>query len=215
MSKSLKIVLKLLPFRMRLLRITSKAEPLIDHLEKETGLTIEFIPVTDYAAAVEALVNRKVDMAWYGGFTFVQAKIRSGNNVIPIIQRVEDEKFQSVFITTDPKIKTLADLKGVTFSFGSQSSTSGHLMPRTFLAKAGINPEEDFKRTAYSGAHDATVASVGSERCKLVLSTSKCGRSYPKKTKCQRVRESFTQRRFITTIIGQFIRKFQKLSDRI
>ena len=83
-------------------------------------------------------------MAWYGGFTFVQAKIRSGDNVIPIIQRVEDEKFQSVFITTDPKIKTLADLKGVTFSFGSQSSTSGHLMPRTFLAKAGINPEEDF-----------------------------------------------------------------------
>lgn len=139
-----------------------KAEPLIEHLEKETGLTIEFIPVTDYAAAVEALVNRKVDMAWYGGFTFVQAKIRSGNNVIPIIQRVEDEKFQSVFITTDSKIKTLADLKGVTFSFGSQSSTSGHLMPRTFLAKAGINPEEDFKRTAYSGAHDATVASVGS-----------------------------------------------------
>ena len=112
---------------MELLR---KAEPLID--EKGNWLTIEFIPVTDYAAAVEALVNRKVDMAWYGGFTFVQAKIRSGNNVIPIIQRVEDEKFQSVFITTDPKIKTLADLKGVTFSFGSQSSTSGHLMPRNF-----------------------------------------------------------------------------------
>ena len=139
-----------------------KAEPLIEHLERETGLDIEFIPVTDYAAAVEALVNRKVDMAWYGGFTFVQAKIRSDNKVIPIIQRAEDEKFQSVFITSDPTIKTLSDLKGVTFSFGSQSSTSGHLMPRTFLAVAGLNPEDDFKRIAYSGAHDATVASVGS-----------------------------------------------------
>ena len=69
-----------------------KAEPLIEHLEKQTGLDIEFIPVTDYAAAVEALVNRKVDMAWYGGFTFVQAKIRSNDKVIPIIQRAEDEK---------------------------------------------------------------------------------------------------------------------------
>ncbi len=139
-----------------------KAEPLIEHLEKQTGLDIEFIPVTDYAAAVEALVNRKVDMAWYGGFTFVQAKIRSNDKVIPIIQRAEDEKFQSVFITSDSTIKGLEDLKGVTFSFGSQSSTSGHLMPRTFLANAGIIPEENFKRTAYSGAHDATVASVGS-----------------------------------------------------
>ena len=139
-----------------------KAEPLIEHLEKQTGLDIEFIPVTDYAAAVEALVNRKVDMAWYGGFTFVQAKIRSNDKVIPIIQRAEDEKFQSVFITSDSTIKGLEDLKGVTFSFGSQSSTSGHLMPRTFLANAEIIPEENFKRTAYSGAHDATVASVGS-----------------------------------------------------
>ena len=139
-----------------------KAEPLIEHLEKQTGLDIEFIPVTDYAAAVEALVNRKVDMAWYGGFTFVQAKIRSNDKVIPIIQRAEDEKFQSVFITSDSTIKGLEDLKGVTFSFGSQSSTSGHLMPRTFLANVGIIPEENFKRTAYSGAHDATVASVGS-----------------------------------------------------
>ena len=139
-----------------------KAEPLIEHLEKQTGLDIEFIPVTDYAAAVEALVNRKVDMAWYGGFTFVQAKIRSNDKVIPIIQRAEDEKFQSVFITSDSTIKGLEDLKGVTFSFGSQSSTSGHLMPRTFLANAGIIPEENFKRTAYSGSHDATVASVGS-----------------------------------------------------
>ena len=139
-----------------------KATPLMKYLERETGLEVEFFPVTDYSAAVEALVNRKVDLAWYGGFTFVQAFQRSGGNVAPIVQREEDSKFRSVFITSDPSIKSLNDLNDVTFSFGSQSSTSGHLMPRTFLQAAGVNPESDFKKIAYSGAHDATVASVGS-----------------------------------------------------
>ena len=139
-----------------------KATPLMKYLERETGLEVEFFPVTDYSAAVEALVNRKVDLAWYGGFTFVQAFQRSGGNVVPIVQREEDSKFRSVFITSDPSIKSLNDLNDVTFSFGSQSSTSGHLMPRTFLQAAGVNPESDFKKIAYSGAHDATVASVGS-----------------------------------------------------
>jgi phosphonate transport system substrate-binding protein len=101
-------------------------------------------------------------MAWFGGFTFVQANARSGGKAIPIVQREEDEKFRSVFITADPAIKTLADLKGKDVSFGSQSSTSGHLMPRSFLLQAGVDPEKDFKRVAFSGAHDATIAAVAS-----------------------------------------------------
>jgi phosphonate transport system substrate-binding protein len=125
-------------------------------------MKVTFTPVTDYAAAVETLVNKKVDMAWFGGFTFVQSYVRSGGKTIPILQRAEDEKFRSVFITTDPDVKTLADLKGKDVSFGSQSSTSGHLMPRSFLLDAGVNPDKDFRRVAFSGAHDATIAAVAS-----------------------------------------------------
>lgn len=140
--------------------LATKAAPLMKYLEKTMGMKVEFTPVTDYAASVEALANKQVDLAWYGGFTFVQANVRSGGKVIPLVQREEDEKFRSVFITSDPSIKTLADLKGKNVSFGSQSSTSGHLMPRSFLLAAGIDPDKDFKRVAYSGAHDATIAAV-------------------------------------------------------
>ena len=140
--------------------LARKAVPLVKYLEQQLGMKVEFTPVSDYAAAVEALVNKQVDMAWYGGFTFVQASVRSGGKVIPLVQREEDEKFRSVFITSDPAIKTLADLKGKTVSFGSQSSTSGHLMPRSALLQASIDPDKDFKRVAYSGAHDATIAAV-------------------------------------------------------
>jgi phosphonate transport system substrate-binding protein len=137
-----------------------KFKPLGDYLGQKLNMKVEFTPVTDYAASVEGLINNKLDMVWFGGFTFVQAKARSGNKVIPLVQREEDEKFKSVFITTDKSINKLEDLKGKTFTFGSESSTSGHLMPRSFLLSAKINPDADMKRIAFSGAHDATVAAV-------------------------------------------------------
>jgi phosphonate transport system substrate-binding protein len=143
--------------------LARKFAPLGAYLEAKLGMKVEWTPVTDYAAAVETLVNRKVDLAWFGGFTFVQAHVRSGGKVTPLVQREEDERFRSVFIT-DAKsgIKTLADLKGKTLSFGSASSTSGHLMPRSFLLAAKINPDVDLKRVSFSGAHDATIAAVAS-----------------------------------------------------
>ena len=137
-----------------------KFAPLGKYLEKETGLKVSFVPVTDYAAVVESLATKKLDLAWLGGFTFVQAKLRTGGTAIPIVQREEDARFTSKYVTADPAIKTLADLKGKTFAFGAPSSTSGSLMPRFFLQQAGLNPEKDFKTVAYSGAHDATVAFV-------------------------------------------------------
>ena len=126
-----------------------KFKPLGDYLAKATGLKVEFTPVTDYAASVEGLINKKIDMVWFGGFTFVQANARSKGMVTPLVQRAEDEKFRSVFITTNKDINKLEDLKGKTLSFGSESSTSGHLMPRSYLLAAKINPDTDLKRIAF------------------------------------------------------------------
>jgi phosphonate transport system substrate-binding protein len=159
-------------FAQKVLRISSipdesptelqrKFGQLATYLEAKTGTKVEYIPVTDYAAAVEALVGGKVDMVWYGGFTFVQARMRSNNQVIPLVQRAEDEKFRSVFIArADSGINKLDDLKGKNVTFGSPSSTSGHLMPRYYLLQNKIDPDRDFKQIAFSGAHDATIAAV-------------------------------------------------------
>ncbi|PKO47448.1 MAG: putative selenate ABC transporter substrate-binding protein [Betaproteobacteria bacterium HGW-Betaproteobacteria-4] len=150
-----------------------KFAPLGKYLEAQTGMKVVFTPVTDYAAVVESLATKKIDLAWLGGFTFVQAKIRTNGTAIPIAQREEDAKFTSKFITADPSIKALADLKGKTFAFGSPSSTSGSLMPRFYLQQAGLNPEKDFKNVAYSGAHDATVAFVAAGKAEAgVLNAS-------------------------------------------
>jgi len=140
--------------------LARKAAPLVKYLERALGRPVEFTPVTDYAAAVDALASKQVDLAWLGGFTFVQANVRSGGKAVPLVQRLEDAQFRSVFITRSPAIQALADLKGKSLSFGSPSSTSGHLMPRSYLLQSRIDPDRDFKRVAFSGAHDATIAAV-------------------------------------------------------
>ena len=141
--------------------LARKFKPLGDYLEKETGMKVEYTPVTDYAAVVEGLATNKIDMAWLGGFTFVQAKIRTNGGATPIVQRAEDAVFTSKFIVpADSPVKSLSELKGKTMAFGSPSSTSGHLMPRYFLMKEGVDAGKDFKNVAFSGAHDATVAFV-------------------------------------------------------
>jgi phosphonate transport system substrate-binding protein len=151
-----------------------KFMPLGDYLKHETGMDVQFTPVTDYAAVVEGLATNKLDLAWLGGFTYVQARLRTNGGVVPIVQRAEDAKFTSRFIVpANSTAKTLADLKGKTFAFGAPSSTSGSLMPRYYLLQAGIDPERDFKSVAFSGAHDATVAFVAAGRAEAgVLNAS-------------------------------------------
>jgi len=142
-----------------------KFTPLVKYLERRLGMKVVFRAVSDYPAAVEALVNKQIELAWLGGLTFVQADIRSGGKVIPILQREEDTRFRSVFISkTGSGITQLSHLKGKTLTFGSPSSTSGHLMPRSYLLEAGIDPEKDLAKLAYSGAHDASIAAVVSGR---------------------------------------------------
>ncbi|MBA1201888.1 putative selenate ABC transporter substrate-binding protein [Pseudomonas capeferrum] len=137
-----------------------KFKPLGDYLGQQLGMKVQFVPVSDYPAVVEALATNRLDMAWLGGFTFVQVHLKDPT-ATPLVQREQDSKFTSKFITANPDVHSLADLKGKTFAFGSISSTSGSLMPRYFMLKNDdIKPEGYFSRIAYSGAHDATAAWV-------------------------------------------------------
>ena len=139
-------------------------QPFADYLSKETGVPVKFTPVVDYPATVEGLAAGKLDMVWYGGLTSVQAA-RMAKGAKRIVMRKEDTEFKSQFITRkDTGIRDLKDLKGKTFSFGNVASTSGHLMPRFYMVKAGINPEKDLSKFSFSGAHDATAAWVEAGR---------------------------------------------------
>jgi len=130
---------------------------LTSYLRRELGVDVRYRPMVSYAATVAAFKRGDVHMAWFGGLTGVQAR-----GVVPgslaIAQRPGDAAFRSKFIVrAGLHMNDLQQLRGRTFTFGSESSTSGHLMPHHFLLQAGIDPDTDFKGNPnYSGSHDKT-----------------------------------------------------------
>ncbi|MEB3297004.1 MAG: putative selenate ABC transporter substrate-binding protein [Cyanobacteriota bacterium] len=138
-------------------------------LAQQLGVTVKYVPVTDYAAAVSAFRTGDLDLVWFGGLTGVQASLQKPGARM-LAQRDIDAQFYSVFIANPRSglkpirsINQLTALKGKRFTFGSESSTSGRLMPQYFLSQAGVKLK-DFAGGApgFSGSHDATIALVQS-----------------------------------------------------
>ena len=138
-------------------------------LSKHLNVKVKYIPVVNYVAAVTGFKTKDLDLVWFGGLTGVQARLQT-NNAIVLAQRDIDKKFKSIFIINNKfelkpanKISDLKNLKGLRFTFGSENSTSGRLMPEYFLNKVGVKTT-DFKgkKAGFSGSHDTTIALVNS-----------------------------------------------------
>lgn len=139
---------------------------LTEYLEQGLGVPVEYRPVTDYAAAVTAFRVGDLDMVWFGGLTGVQARLQV-EGAEAILQRTIDREFRSVFIASARSglrpiedVRGLTQLKGHTFTFGSESSTSGRLMPQYFLEEAGVSLTDFRGEVGFSGSHDATIQLV-------------------------------------------------------
>ena len=138
-------------------------------LSEKLDIKAKYVPVVNYVAAVTAFRNRDLDLVWFGGLSGVQARLQTKNSIV-LAQRDIDKEFKSVFIVNKKfsmkrtkKINDLKLLKKYRFTFGSENSTSGRLMPQYFLGIAGVELK-DFKgkRAGFSGSHDATLALVNS-----------------------------------------------------
>jgi phosphonate transport system substrate-binding protein len=146
--------------------LKSKFDPMAAHLSKELGVTVEFFPSVDYKASVEAFKNGQVQLAWFGGVTGVQAR-----HAVPgakaIVQGKEDTAFKSYFIAhKDTGLEASetfpAGLGGMKFAFGSETSTSGRVMPSWYIKQNSGKSEKEFfaQPPVFTGSHDKTVEQV-------------------------------------------------------
>jgi phosphonate transport system substrate-binding protein len=139
--------------------LRQRFKPLFDYVAEQAGIEYAFVIPNDYSELVTLFENHQLDFAYFGAYTFV--KIQKSANARALVMRDVDQQFQSVFlVSAENPAKTLSDLRGQPFSFGSRLSTSGHLMPRFFLGNNGIDPEKFFSSVSYSGAHDKTAQAV-------------------------------------------------------
>jgi len=149
-------------------RLVERFTRFAKYLEAKLGVPVQYVPIKTYPAAVTAFINKDVQLAWFGGFTGVQAR-----HAVPgseaIAQGAEDVNFKSYFIAnSDTGLKSSkefpAGIQGKTLLFGSRSSTSGRVMPEYFIRKhfAGKQPDEIFSRVGFSGDHSRTLQLVQS-----------------------------------------------------
>mgnify|MGYP002636782334 FL=1 len=137
------------------------------YLSGKLGVTVKYVPVKSYAAAVTAFRNNQVQLAWFGGLSGVRARqLVPGSKAIA--QGKEDLAFVTYFIahtsTGLKESKTLSKaVAGKTFTFGSKGSTSGRLMPEFHIRRVfGKAPNKVFSRVGFSGNHSRTISLVES-----------------------------------------------------
>lgn len=147
--------------------VEARYQPLEDYLSEEIGREVVVSVPATYNAVVEALVSGELDLAYFGGLTYVQARQRA--DVTPLVTEVNPRtgttRYRSLIITpADSDITEVEQIEGRTFAFGSVSSTSGSLYPSIMLKKAGIDYRTDLEEKIYTGGHDATAQAIANGR---------------------------------------------------
>ena len=137
--------------------------PLVRYLGDALGLRAELVIPGTYEDLVERFHRREIDLAYFGGATFVQAERQDG--ALPLVVRVIDRHFTSIVIARAGLAGRFPDdFRGRSFLFGAPSSTSGHVMPRHFFEQMGLVPEKYFASVAHLANHDAVIAAVQAGR---------------------------------------------------
>ena len=137
-------------------------KPLTSYLEKKTGMQVELFVATDYSGVVEAMRSGKLDIAYFGPFSYILAADKAGAEAFTVeVRKGSGTSYKSIVITSpDSGINKLEDVKGHTYAFVDPASTSGNLIPRSFYKKNNIDPDKDFKTVVYAGGHDAAALAV-------------------------------------------------------
>jgi len=148
-------------------RLVERFGRVATYLQERLGMAVRYVPVKSYPAAVTAFTNDQVQLAWFGGFTGVQAR-RTVPGSDAIAQGVEDTSFKSFFIaaagTGLQKSEAFpAAIAGRSFTFGARASTSGRVMPEYYIRQQfGRAPDAVFSRVGFSGDHTRTLQLVQS-----------------------------------------------------
>lgn len=135
-------------------------------LEETFQIPVRLFPAADYAGVIQAFGAKQIEMASMGSSGYAGAWLDTNGNVEPLVVPVEADgsiSYRSVLIVrSDSGINSLEEMKGKSLAWADPNSTSGYLIPRSELKKAGIDtePGKYFSRTGFGGGHEQAVVAV-------------------------------------------------------
>ena len=145
---------------------SSRFAPLVEYLQAATGQPMRLVMADDYSALLQSFVDQDVHLAFFGGLTYVRAE--EAANAEPLVMRDVDVAFRSCYVTSAGDRRLfLEEFEGSTFTFGPELSTSGHVMPRYFMQRSGIAPEDFFGAVRHSGSHEQTATLVATSAVEI------------------------------------------------
>ncbi|MFO7803446.1 MAG: phosphonate ABC transporter substrate-binding protein [Desulfovermiculus sp.] len=136
-------------------------QPFLDYMQDELGVDMTWREATDYAGVIQALKAKKIELAWFGPASFARAWIVTDKQTVPLAAEIDKDGgfgyYGVIIVRKDSPYQDLKDLEGVRFGFADPNSTSGHQAPRFFLEKEGIDVDNYFGNTTFSGSHESSV----------------------------------------------------------
>ena len=139
------------------------SQQVMEQLAAKTGMKVKPFVANDYNGVIEAMRSGKIDVAYFGPFSYVLASQLANAEAfaIPVAKKSGKSSYQSLIISRKDKgPATVAQLQGKTFAFVDPSSASGHLFPKAGLKGDGIDTDKYFSRVIFSGSHDASIMAV-------------------------------------------------------
>jgi phosphonate transport system substrate-binding protein len=145
-------------------------DPFLAAMEAGTGLKINAFFASDYAGIIEGMRFGKVDVAWYGNKSAMEAVDRAGGEVFAQSVDVSGNPgyWGLLLAHKDSELTSLEDVLkcdgSLDFGIGDPNSTSGFLVPMTFIfAQNGINPRDCFK-TVFNANHETNALAVANKQ---------------------------------------------------
>lgn len=139
------------------------SQQVMDQLASKTGMKVKPFVANDYNGVIEAMRSGKIDVAYFGPFSYVLASQMANAEAfaIPVTKKTGQSSYHSIIITRKDKgLTTVPQLQGKTFAFVDPSSASGHLFPKAGLKGEGVDTDKYFSRVIFSGSHDASIMAV-------------------------------------------------------
>lgn len=143
-------------------KIEDQYQAIVAYLERQLGYRVLFVVEADYQGIIGKMRNKELDIAFFGPYSYIDAhRVAGAQAFVTAEYRRTGSAYQSLIIThVASGIRSLAGLKGRSFAFVDNKSTSGYLLPQSALIKQGIDPQRDFSKIVYAGHHDAAALAV-------------------------------------------------------
>jgi len=155
------LVIGLIP-EQNIFRQLERYQSIADFLSDQLGVKLRLTSLVRYGNIVDNFVSEDMDGAFFGSFTYALAHARIGVEVLarPLSTNGASTYHGLIFVRTDSKIRSVADMAGKRFAFVDRATMAGFLLPLHYFTQAGKDYRTFLRESYFAGTHEDVIHDV-------------------------------------------------------